>query len=68
MLVRTPGASVGLSSEALNLVHVNSRPYLHMYTSSNELEEVGIVSLNGMNIECDSNKEVLFGVRNFRCR
>ncbi|KAG6375014.1 hypothetical protein JVT61DRAFT_3793 [Boletus reticuloceps] len=37
------------------------RPYLHMYTSSDELEEVGIVSLNGMNIECDTNKEALFG-------
>lgn len=38
------------------------RPYLHMYTGSNELEEVGIISLSGMNIECDSNKEVLLGV------
>lgn len=38
------------------------RPYLHMYTSSSELEEVGIISLSGMNIERDSSKEALFGV------
>ncbi|KAF9242944.1 hypothetical protein BU15DRAFT_86709 [Melanogaster broomeanus] len=37
------------------------RPYLHIYTSSNELEEVGIISLHGMNIDCDSNKEALLG-------
>ncbi|KIJ19791.1 hypothetical protein PAXINDRAFT_166017 [Paxillus involutus ATCC 200175] len=39
------------------------RPYLHIYTSSNELEEVGIISLTGMNIECDSHKEALLGKR-----
>lgn len=38
------------------------RPYLHMYKSSKEVEEVGIISLRGMNIECDSNKETLLGV------
>ncbi|KAH0839542.1 hypothetical protein J3R83DRAFT_428 [Lanmaoa asiatica] len=37
------------------------RPYLHMYTGSSELEEVGIISLSGMNIECDPNKEALLG-------
>ncbi|KAH7888140.1 hypothetical protein F5I97DRAFT_2014620, partial [Phlebopus sp. FC_14] len=37
------------------------RPYLHIYTNSNELEEVGFISLSGINIECDSNKEALLG-------
>ncbi|KAI6151632.1 hypothetical protein BKA82DRAFT_1001661 [Pisolithus tinctorius] len=37
------------------------RPYLHMYTNSKEVEEVGVISLHGMNIECDSNKEALLG-------
>lgn len=37
------------------------RPYLHIYTSSKEVEEVGIISLHGMNIECDSIKEALLG-------
>ncbi|KAI6168912.1 hypothetical protein EDD17DRAFT_1523588 [Pisolithus thermaeus] len=37
------------------------RPYLHMYTDSKEVEEVGLISLHGMNIECDSNKEALLG-------
>lgn len=39
------------------------RPYLHIYTSSNELEEVGIVSLSGVNVEADPAKEALLGVR-----
>ncbi|KIJ70625.1 hypothetical protein HYDPIDRAFT_172396 [Hydnomerulius pinastri MD-312] len=37
------------------------RPYLHIYTNSSELEEVGIISLQGMNIECDPSKEALLG-------
>ncbi|KAI5894442.1 kinesin-domain-containing protein [Schizophyllum commune H4-8] len=37
------------------------RPYLHIYTSSNELEEVGIVSLSGVNVEADPAKEALLG-------
>lgn len=44
---------------------INSRrPYLHMYTHSNELEEVGIISLDGVNVESDPQKELLLGVRN----
>lgn len=45
---------------------MDRRPYLHMYTSSNEVEEVGVISLTGMNIECDSIKEALVGV-SMRC-
>ncbi|KAL4075575.1 hypothetical protein J3A83DRAFT_4356841 [Scleroderma citrinum] len=37
------------------------RPYLHIYTNSKEVDEVGIISLHGTNIECDSNKEALLG-------
>jgi kinesin family member 1 len=37
------------------------RPYLHMYAHSNELEEVGIVSLTGVNVESDPHKESLLG-------
>ncbi|KAH7912466.1 hypothetical protein BJ138DRAFT_1004364 [Hygrophoropsis aurantiaca] len=39
------------------------RPYLHVYTQSNELEEVGVISLHGVNIESDPNKEMLLGRR-----
>jgi hypothetical protein len=39
-----------------------SRPYLHMYTHSNELEEVGIASLTGVNIESNPEMEALLGV------
>lgn len=66
----TPGGSVGLFFKGTGFTLIDSapphryphRPYLHMYTSSNELEEVGIISLAGMNIECDANKEDLLGV------
>ncbi|KAH8797988.1 kinesin-like protein [Flagelloscypha sp. PMI_526] len=37
------------------------RPYLHMYTHSNELEELGVVSLTGVNVESDPQKELLLG-------
>ncbi|EGO27133.1 hypothetical protein SERLADRAFT_354579 [Serpula lacrymans var. lacrymans S7.9] len=39
------------------------RPYIHIYTHSNELEEIGIVSLHGVNVENDPNKELLLGKR-----
>lgn len=35
-----------------------------MYTHSNELEEVGVISLDGVNVESDPQKELLLGVRN----
>jgi len=38
------------------------RPYLHIYTHSNELEEDGLISLHGANLECDTQKEELLGV------
>ncbi|KAG1739940.1 uncharacterized protein EDB91DRAFT_1053464 [Suillus paluster] len=37
------------------------RPYLHIYTHSNELEEAGVISLHGANLECDAQKELLLG-------
>jgi kinesin family protein 1 len=37
------------------------RPYLHIYTHSNELEEVGVIGLHGANLECDAQKELLLG-------
>ncbi|KIY73283.1 kinesin-domain-containing protein [Cylindrobasidium torrendii FP15055 ss-10] len=37
------------------------RPYLHMYRSSKELEEIGVVSLVGTNVESDPLKEMLLG-------
>ncbi|KAF9032663.1 kinesin-domain-containing protein [Hymenopellis radicata] len=40
---------------------VLKRPYLHMYSRSNELEEVGVVSLTGTNVESDPQKEMLLG-------
>ncbi|KAJ6612156.1 kinesin-like protein [Mycena sp. CBHHK59/15] len=40
---------------------VLKRPYLHIYSHSNELEEIGIVSLEGVNVESDPHKEMLLG-------
>ncbi|TRM68597.1 hypothetical protein BD626DRAFT_118862 [Schizophyllum amplum] len=40
---------------------VLKRPYLHIYAHSNELEEIGIVSLSGVNVESDPAKEALLG-------
>ncbi|CDO74193.1 hypothetical protein BN946_scf185043.g245 [Trametes cinnabarina] len=37
------------------------RPYLHMYAHSNEVEEVGVISLNGVNIESNPAMESLLG-------
>jgi hypothetical protein len=33
-----------------------------MYAHSNELEEVGVISLAGVNVESDPHKESLLGV------
>lgn len=33
-----------------------------MYTHSNELEEAGVISLHGANLECDAQKALLLGV------
>ncbi|KAF9004702.1 kinesin-like protein [Cyathus striatus] len=40
---------------------VLKRPYLHIYMHSNELEETGIISLSGVNVESDPAKEALLG-------
>ena len=42
------------------------RPYLHVFAHSNELEETGIISLSGVNVESDPFKESLLGVSSFR--
>lgn len=41
------------------------RPYLHIYSHSNELEEIGIINLDGVNVESDPQKELLLGVCTF---
>lgn len=45
------------------------RPYLYIYAHSNELEEVGIISLTGAKVEHNPDMEMLFGVsmRVFSC-
>ncbi len=46
------------------LAHSRShRPYLHVYLHSNEVEETGVISLNGVNIESNPEMEALLGVR-----
>lgn len=45
------------------LIRNSFRPYLHMYLHSNELEELGVISLDGVNVESDPQKEILLGVR-----
>ncbi|TFK43113.1 kinesin-like protein [Crucibulum laeve] len=40
---------------------VLKRPYLHIYAHSNELEETGVISLTGVNVESDPHKESLLG-------
>ncbi|KAK2462276.1 hypothetical protein APHAL10511_005582 [Amanita phalloides] len=40
---------------------VLKRPYLHVYANSSETEEIGVVSLAGVNVESDPQKEALLG-------
>ena len=42
---------------------LSGRPYLHMYAHSNEVEEIGVISLTGVNIESNPEMEALLGVR-----
>lgn len=42
---------------------IRCRPYLHMYAHSNEVEETGVINLNGVNIERNPEMEALLGVR-----
>ena len=39
------------------------RPYLHVFGHSNELDELGVISLTGVKIEHNPEMEKLFGVR-----
>jgi len=39
------------------------RPYLHLYTRPNELDELGVISLTGVKVECNPDMESLFGRR-----
>lgn len=73
MPVKTHGRNDGSFSEGgfdpstcsggSRLTREQSRPYLHIYQHSNELEELGIVSLDAVNVESDPQKEILLGVR-----
>ena len=42
---------------------VLERPYLHVYKHSNELEEIAVISLDGVNVENNSDMSTLLGVR-----
>ncbi|KAI0260499.1 kinesin-like protein [Gloeopeniophorella convolvens] len=39
------------------------RPYLHVYMHSNELEEIAVISLDGVNVESNAEMEALLGKR-----
>ncbi|KAH9963374.1 kinesin-like protein [Lactifluus volemus] len=39
------------------------RPYLHVYKHSNEVEEITVISLDGVNVESNSEMESLLGKR-----
>ena len=40
-------------------ISLTLRPYLHIYANSNEVEELGVISLTGVNIENDPQKASL---------
>ncbi|KAH9012928.1 hypothetical protein EDB85DRAFT_999259 [Lactarius pseudohatsudake] len=42
---------------------VLQRPYLHVYTQSNEVEEMIVISLDGVNVESNPDMESLLGKR-----
>lgn len=52
---------VTLSSH-ISVVHVLPRPYLHVYKQSNEVEEMAVISLDGVNVESNPDMEFLLGV------
>lgn len=43
-------------------VHALPRPYLHVYKQSNEVEEITVISLDGVNVESNQDMESLLGV------
>lgn len=49
-------------SSRVSGVHTPPRPYLHVYKRSNEVEEITVISLDGVNVECNPDMESLLGV------
>lgn len=68
ILVCPPEVRIVLYPIRANAENVR-RPYLYIYAHSNELEEVGIISLTGVKVEHNPDMEMLFGVssRIFSC-
>ncbi len=64
-VLKRSGVICESSKHGTDVCYGCDRPYLHMYSRSNELEEVGVVSLTGTNVESDPQKEMLLGVRVF---
>jgi len=71
MPLRIFGNGGGLCSEGdetsirpprFGLFSHSDRPYLHVYKHSNEIEEVNVIGLGGVNIESNTEMESLLGV------
>jgi hypothetical protein len=69
------GRGDGLCSEGSDIVHLwfvlfspSERPYLHVYKHSNEIEEVTVIGLEGVNVESNPEMESLLGVSIVRSR
>lgn len=71
MPLRIFGNGGGLCSEGdetsirpprFGLFSQSDRPYLHVYKHSNEIEEVNVIGLGGVNIESNTDMESLLGV------
>ena len=41
---------------------MSHRPYLNVYAHSDENEEVAVIGLTGVNVECNPEMEALLGV------
>ena len=54
--------SITTTKKSFTRVVSYSRPYLHMYAHSNELEEKGVINLNAVSIESNPDMEMLLGV------
>lgn len=69
--MRIRGSDDGLSCDGATSQNLSDdmhltfccRPYLHMYKHSNEIEEVAVVNLTGVNLESNPEMEALLGVR-----
>lgn len=53
---------VGISCLTSLTEDILVRPYLHVYTHSDEQEETGVIGLHGVNIEYNPDMENLLGV------